>query len=201
MPVPSSGVGMGAVGRAETLMFVQAGGVSHSLAGTEVISPEFPSLLLNLEVNVRRSYVLDAVGILVLAAMPVLASAQSDDHGIRLAKRGLGQAHPVAINLSQDPNWLLYGFQRDGISYFQINDLAGRVHVIIGNADDVYWVLPAGESPARVSLPTQRIHVPASTTRSDVYHGAAFSLVLYGNGADAVWSVEVPAGSSGTPAL
>jgi hypothetical protein len=131
---------------------------------------------------------------LVLAVIPTLAVAQSDNHGVQLAKRGLGQSQPLALNLSLDPNWLLYGFQRDGITYYQINDLAGRVQVIIGSADDVFWVLPAGESTAKVSLPTQRVAIAANASRSEVYRSAAFSLVLYGSGADAVWSVEAATG-------
>jgi hypothetical protein len=139
---------------------------------------------------VRLSTLRNAAGILILAAIPMIASAQSDDHGVQLAKRGLGQSQPVALDLSLDPNWRLYGFQRDGISYYQINDLAGRVQVIIGSADDVFWVLPAGESTAKVSLPTQHVQLPAGVTRSLVYRGAEFSLVLYGSGTNAVWSVE-----------
>ncbi|MCF7749832.1 hypothetical protein KQ945_03655 [Bacillus subtilis subsp. subtilis] len=131
------------------------------------------------------------VASMILAAVPTLAMAQSDGHGGHLAKNGLGQARPQAANLSQDPHWLLYGFQRDGISYFQVNDLAGRVQLIVGNADDVFWTLPAGESPVSVSLPSQRIQASANASRVEVYRGSRFSLVLYGHGADAVWSVEV----------
>lgn len=138
----------------------------------------------------RSSYFGGIASVVILAAIPMFAMAQSDDHGIRLAQRGLGQAQPVAVNLSLDPNWRLYGFQRDGISYYQINDLAGRVQVIIGNADDVFWALPAGESPARVSVPTQRVAAPTNTVRSVIYRGTTFSLVLYGKGAAAVWAIE-----------
>lgn len=130
------------------------------------------------------------VGIVILASIPMVGLAQSDNHGSPLAKRGLGQAQPLAANVSQDANWLVYGFEREGITYFQVNDLAGRVHVIIGNADDAFWVLPAGDVAAKVSLPAQRIQPPGNARRSEVYRGAEFSLVLYGNGSDAVWSVE-----------
>lgn len=131
------------------------------------------------------------VASVILAAVPMLAMAQSDGHGVHLARSGLGQAQPIAANLSLDPQWRLYGFQRDGISYFQVNDLAGRVQVIIGNADDAFWVLPAGESRARVSLPSQRVQPAMNAARAEVYRDARFSLVLYGHGAEAVWSVEV----------
>ncbi|MEK0266427.1 hypothetical protein [Stenotrophomonas sp. TWI819] len=138
----------------------------------------------------RISGIRGLVGIVILASMPMVGLAQSDNHGSPLAKRGLGQAQPLAANVSQDANWLVYGFEREGITYFQVNDLAGRVHVIIGNADDVFWVLPAGDVAAKVSLPAQRIQLPRNARRSEVYRGARFSLVRYGNGSDAVWSVE-----------
>lgn len=138
----------------------------------------------------RNSYFGGIASVVILAAIPMVGMAQSDDHGIRLAQRGLGQSQPVAVNLSQDPHWRLYGFQRDGITYYQVNDLAGRVQVIIGNADDVFWALPAGESPARVSVPSQRVPTPENASRTVVYRGASFSLVLYGKGTAAVWSIE-----------
>ena len=66
----------------------------------------------------RISHFRHVFGILILAVVPMFASAQSDNHGVQLAKRGLGQSQPLALNLSQDPGWRLYGFQRDGITYF-----------------------------------------------------------------------------------
>lgn len=149
-----------------------------------------PLAKLDLEANVRISHFRHAVGILILAAVPMLASAQSDNHGVQLAKRGLGQSQPLALNLSQDPGWRLYGFQRDGITYYQVNDLAGRVQLIIGNADDVFWVLPAGDSSAQVSLPEQPIQAPASAVRSLVFQDQTFALVVYRSGAGFLWSVE-----------
>jgi len=139
---------------------------------------------------VRISGIRGLVGSVILASIPMVGLAQSDNHGSPLAKRGLGQTQPLAPNLSQDANWLVYGFEREGITYFQVNDLAGRVHVIIGNADDAFWVLPAGDVAAKVSLPAQRIQAPGNARRSLVYRGTRFSLVIYGNGSDAVWSVE-----------
>ncbi|MEG0184888.1 MAG: hypothetical protein RR704_15730, partial [Stenotrophomonas sp.] len=129
---------------------------------------------------------------LMLAAAPAFAGGPSDFHGKPLATAGLGQAAPVAANLSQDPNWLLYGFQRDGITYLQVNDLAGAVHLIIGNAGGTYFVLPAGNSTARVSLPEQRIATPAAASRSEIYRGSDFSLVRYRSGDEVVWAVERP---------
>lgn len=133
-----------------------------------------------------------ALAVVIAGCLPMSVLAQSDDHGIRMSmsQRGLGEAFPATVNLSQDPGWLVYGFQRDGISYFQVNDLAGRVQVIIGNADGTFWALPAGETQVPVSLPTQPLPVPAKATRSLVYRGNGFVLVRYSSGASVVWAIE-----------
>ena len=129
-----------------------------------------------------------------LLSVPMLAAAAccpSDDNGIQLSKSGLGESLPVAMNLSGDPNWLVYGFEREGITYYQVNDLSGRVILIVGNADEEFWTLPAGKSPARVSLPSHRLVVPEGAIRHVVFRRAEFSLVVYGEGSDAVWSIEL----------
>ena len=69
-------------------------------------------------------------------------------------RAGACQSQPMAPDLSLDPEWCLYGFRRDGISCYQVNDLAGRVHIVVGNADETLWVLLAGESTAKVLLLT-----------------------------------------------
>ena len=129
---------------------------------------------------------------MLLAVAPAYAGGPSDFHGKPLATAGLGQSAPLAVNLSQDPAWLLYGFQRDGVMYLQINDLTGNVQLIIGNAGGTYFVLPAGNNPAKVSLPEQRIGVPAGAVRSLIYQANDFSLVRYRSGDEVVWSVEAP---------
>lgn len=98
----------------------------------------------------RISRVRDVVLAVSLLSMPFVAAAAccpSDGNGIALAKSGMGESLPLAVNLSQDPNWLVYGFERDGISYYQVNDLAGQVRVIVGKIDDQFFTLPAGKSP------------------------------------------------------
>lgn len=107
-----------------------------------------------------------------------------------MAQSGLGEALPAATNLSSNPNWLVYGFERDGISYYQVNDLSGQVVLIVGNVDATFWTLPAGNSAAKVSLPSHRLRLPEKSVRRVVFQSARFSLVVYGEGASAVWAVE-----------
>lgn len=127
--------------------------------------------------------------VLALGALPMFAAAQSDNHGVQRSAHGLGQAYPDAADRSADPEWRLYIFERDGFSYFQINDLNGHVEAIIGKAGDTYWVLPAGESAVHVSA--QASALPNHVVRVRIYRGSGFSLVRYGRGEDASWAVEV----------
>ncbi|WP_411850511.1 hypothetical protein ACLB90_16680 [Stenotrophomonas sp. LGBM10] len=150
-------------------------------------------VILNKEVPVRFSRSHGVVLSLALLSLPAIGMAScclDDGNGKPLAKSGLGESLPVAENLSLNPNWLVYGFERDGIAYYQVNDLAGQVRVIVGHAGDQFWTLPAGRIAARTSLPSRRLAVPAAAVRYVVYQQADFALVVYGDGANAVWSVE-----------
>jgi hypothetical protein len=115
-----------------------------------------------------------------------------DDNGSQLNATGLGMRQPSAVDLSLDPAWEIYGFQRDGIVYYQINDLEGRVQLIIGALDGVFWALPAGEVSTPVALPPQRVSPPQRAERTEAYRDPAFSLVSYRTGETTLWSVEVP---------
>ncbi|WP_315385577.1 hypothetical protein [uncultured Stenotrophomonas sp.] len=132
-----------------------------------------------------------ALPALLLAVLPVSAMAQlSDHHGNELQSFGLGQSSPLAANVSQDRNWLVYQFEREGISYYQVNDLAGQVHMIIARVDDVFWALPAGITPFRASLPTKRLVIPAEAPSAIVYRSPEFMIVRYVVDGEAVWSVQ-----------
>ena len=119
----------------------------------------------------------------------------SDEHGYEMQSTGLGQSHPTSPDLSSDPAWRVYGFKRDGIEYFQVNDLAGRVLFVIGSAGGSYWTLPAGEVPDNVILVPQRQSSPKAGARSLVYASREFSLLRFWDGERALWIVE----TLGTP--
>jgi hypothetical protein len=61
---------------------------------------------------------------------------------------GLGQAWPNAPDVSASPRWHAYVFEKDGIRYIQINDLAGHVHGAFATAKGQYLVLPIGSDAA-----------------------------------------------------
>jgi len=89
-----------------------------------------------------------------------------------------------------DSEWHVYGFKRDGVEYYQVNDLAGRVQLIIGTVDGMFWALPAGEKRSQLILPSQDSLELQSGERSIVYQSHVFSIVLYRSGNESVWSVE-----------
>lgn len=143
----------------------------------------------------RTSCARNVILVASLLSMPLVAAAAccpSDGNGVALAKSGMGESLPLASNLSMDSQWRVYGFERDGISYYQVNDAAGQVRVIVGKIDDQFFTLPAGRNPARTSLPFQRLALPANAVRREIYKRSEFSLAVYGEGNDAIWSVEIP---------
>ncbi|WP_082925670.1 hypothetical protein [Xanthomonas nasturtii] len=71
------------------------------------------------------------------------------------ATSGLGERNPTAAtNLTLDPAWSIYEFQRDGVTYLQINDTEGTVRAVVARVDEAMWVLPMGKDADRVILPT-----------------------------------------------
>lgn len=120
------------------------------------------------------------------------ACCLGDDNTSQLKGIGLGQENPSTPDLSVDPKWRVHGFKRDGISYFQVNDAMGRVQLIFGTLDGLFWALPAGETSDQLVLPPRRVVDVDAMDRSEVYRHPAFTLVRYRKGRGAVWSVEHP---------
>ncbi|QSQ35950.1 hypothetical protein ISN31_03365 [Xanthomonas translucens pv. translucens] len=73
------------------------------------------------------------------------------------ATTGLGEASPAATDLSADPAWKIYQFERDGISYLQINDVDGRVRSAVGRVGDTAWAMPMGTDADRVSIASSSV--------------------------------------------
>lgn len=150
-----------------------------------------------MEMPVRFSRFSKMMSVAVLLAAPALAFAccPGGGQGVPMAKAGLGESQPAALDLSSDPAWQVYAFERDGVSYYQVNDLTGQVNLIVASLDSAFWTLPAGKTAARVSLPSTPLALPNNARRSVVFRGPDFSLVVYGEGRNAVWSVERTAGT------
>lgn len=146
--------------------------------------------IMEMPVKFSRFSKMTSIAVLLAAPTLVFACCPGGGQGVQLATAGLGESQPAALDLSSDPAWLVYAFERDGVSYYQVNDLTGQVNLIIAAIDSTFWTLPAGKTAARVSLPSAPLALPKNARRSVVFRGPDFSLVVYGEGRSAVWAVE-----------
>lgn len=107
------------------------------------------------------------------------------------AGTGLGEPMPSAVDLSGDPAWQVYAFERDGIRYLQINDSSYTPRAAIGRIGPTAWVLPIGQDADRVTI--QEIAPPASSRI--VYRDENIEVVHYQASGQDHWIVR-PAASS-----
>lgn len=77
---------------------------------------------------------------------------------------GLGQSWPNATDVSANPHWHVYVFDKDGIRYVQVNDLNGSVHGAIATAGGQVLVLPIGSDSQNVSTATSTTTGTSSQT-------------------------------------
>lgn len=95
-------------------------------------------------VRIPRSLVLVGGFCTLLSATAVFA--QSAD-----LSTGLGESWPNATDVSASPHYHVYVFHKDGIRYFQINDLNGNVRAAVAVANGVVLTLPMGLDAAEAS--------------------------------------------------
>lgn len=99
------------------------------------------------------------------------------------ATTGLGEAAPAAANLSADPAWSVYQFERDGITYLQINDVRGTVRAAVGRIGDTAWVMPMGSDVDAVTI-------ASGTSAGVVVYSSADFVVRVLSGANGVaWTI------------
>lgn len=81
---------------------------------------------------------------------------------------GLGQSWPNATDVSASPHYHVYVFRKDGIRYFQINDLNGNVRAAVAVAGGVVLTLPIGLDAADVThSATYQVSNATETVYSD----------------------------------
>ena len=98
---------------------------------------------------------------------------------------GLGQAWPNAPDVSTSPRWHAYVFEKDGIRYIQINDLAGHVHGAFATANGQYLVLPIGSDAATVTA-TAPAPAPATATATNAVAADTSAETVYDDGSTQV---------------
>lgn len=98
------------------------------------------------------------------------------------ASKGLGESAPAAQNLSIDPAWSVYQFERDGIAYLQINDVQGRVRVAVARAGDTAWVMPMG-------IDVDKVSISSSSVLGTVVYDSEDFVVRFVSGSSPSWIV------------
>ncbi|HET6433651.1 hypothetical protein [Dyella sp.] len=81
---------------------------------------------------------------------------------------GLGQSWPNATDVSANPHWHVYVFEKDGVRYVQVNDTNGGVHGAIATAGGQVLVLPIGKDAQNVTTATDPT-TTATTSPDTVY--------------------------------
>lgn len=87
----------------------------------------------------------------IALSMTTVATAQQ-----ATSVTGLGQAWPNASDVSTNPHFHVYRFERDGIRYIQINDLQGNVRAAVASASGATFALPIGVDAQNVAVTTGR---------------------------------------------
>lgn len=123
-----------------------------------------------------------ASAILLLATIFASPSAYagcgcpSDGRDKPSAVTGLGESLPKTSDLSSDPQWQVYEFERDGIRYLQINDGANTARAAIGQIGATAWVLPIGRDADRVAI---QAGAPLAVSGRVVYRDDEVEVVHY----------------------
>ncbi|GLQ47016.1 hypothetical protein GCM10007862_20670 [Dyella lipolytica] len=100
------------------------------------------------------------VGVIAASLTAIVATAQT------APATGLGQSWPNAPDVSVNPHWHAFVFERDGVRYIQINDRNGTVHAVIGRVGDTLFALPVGVDARRVDAAPA---LSAETSSQTVY--------------------------------
>jgi len=86
-----------------------------------------------------------------IAALSIACTATAHTSS-SIPTTGLGESWPNATDVSANPNWHVYVFEKDGVRYIQVNDRNGTVHAAVGSAGPVAFALPIGVDAQRVAI-------------------------------------------------
>ncbi|WP_448102685.1 hypothetical protein [Luteibacter jiangsuensis] len=111
----------------------------------------------------------------LLASLVAVALGIGAAHA-QTAMSGLGQSWPNATDVSTNPHYHVYVFERGGTRYIQINDASGAVRGAFARTPYKLTGLPIGNDS--LATPDERLPAPASTVVEPVYNdGAVFVFV------------------------
>jgi hypothetical protein len=121
------------------------------------------------------------------AAANAKCGCPSDGRDKPSAVTGLGESLPKTSDLSSDPQWQVYEFERDGIRYLQINDGANTARAAIGQIGATAWVLPIGRDVDRVAI---QAGTPAAVGGRVVYRDDTVEVVHYRHSNQDGWVIR-----------
>lgn len=105
------------------------------------------------------------IAVAIALAVPTLAIAQTSP--------GLGSSQPSTPDVSVNPQFHVYRWDLGGVTYVQINDIAGHPLVAFAAGNGQVLVLPVG-SPGNVSVVTPAAN--AASTNAKVYQTPAITV-------------------------
>lgn len=98
-----------------------------------------------------------AIGAVLALALLTVGPAFADDSS------GLGSNWPNTPDVSSNPQFHVYRWVSNGITYIQVNDQAGNVKMAVGKVGTTVFVLPMG-APSTVQIgSTSLLQAPISS--------------------------------------
>ncbi|CTP87057.1 hypothetical protein [Xanthomonas graminis] len=132
-----------------------------------------------------------ASGALLCSLFATAANAQTccptGGSSSTIARQGFGESVPAAINLSTNPTVSIYQFERNGVTYLQMNDPNGQVRGAIGRIENTAWVTPMGKDVDRVSIVDAFDHRRGSV----VYDARYFTVQKSSSPTGDAWTVTI----------
>lgn len=104
--------------------------------------------MFDLSSKLFRNSILVAV---MAAGMSTVVAAQD-----AVSATGLGQAWPNAPDVSRSAHYHVYRFERDGMTYIQVNDLQGKVLGAVAATQGATFALPIGAEAHNVKIGADR---------------------------------------------
>ena len=111
----------------------------------------------------------------LLASLVTLALGVGVAHA-QTALSGLGQSWPNATDVSTNPNYHVYVFERGGTRYIQVNDASGAVRGAFARTPYKLTGLPIGTDT--LATPDEPMPAPASTAVESVYDDGTVQLFV-----------------------
>jgi hypothetical protein len=113
----------------------------------------------------------------LLASLVTLAIGSGAAHA-QTALTGLGQQWPNATDVSTNPNFHVYVFERGPTRYIQVNDANGTVRGAFARTPYRLSGTPIGVDATQLATPDEPLPAPASAASEKVYQEDTLQLFV-----------------------